>query len=233
MLGLLERDGIAHAGAGRNRIEAWRPATLMCGTTRVVMIACTDNEAGWEATSDRPGTCYVPTDLKDARTQELLSRVADVKQESDCLIVSCHWGANWGYRPPKSHIRFGRALIDAGADIVFGHSAHVFRGIELHRGRPILYSTGNFIDDYAVDEIERNDESCVFVLDFEKGVAPGIRLYPTMIRDFQARMAGPETARSIAEKMRILCAELGTPSTWDPMQGCLAITTSDAAEHAA
>jgi hypothetical protein len=91
MLGLLERGGIAHAGAGRNRLEAWRPATLMCGTTRVVMIACTDNEPGWEARRDRPGTCYVPTELKDARAQELLSRVADVKPESDCLIVSCHW----------------------------------------------------------------------------------------------------------------------------------------------
>jgi poly-gamma-glutamate synthesis protein (capsule biosynthesis protein) len=196
------------------------------------MIACTDNEPGWKAMGNSPGICFVPTDLADARAQALLQWAARVKQQVDYLIVSCHWGPNWGYRPPHSHVRFGRALIEAGADIVFGHSPHVFRGIELYRGRPILYSTGDFIDDYAVDEIERNDESFVFTLEFREGILSGIRLHPTVIRNFQAEMARPEIARAIVGKMSVLCAELGTSSSWDSDRLCLTIT-SGASERAA
>jgi poly-gamma-glutamate capsule biosynthesis protein CapA/YwtB (metallophosphatase superfamily) len=145
------------------------------------MIAFTDNEPDWEATPERPGTCYVPVNLDDPRARQLLQFVTDIRPQTDCLIVSCHWGPNWDYRPPNSHIVFGHALVDAGADVVYGHSAHVFRGIEVYRGRPILYSTGDFIDDYAVDEIERNDESFIFVLDFLDGAVREISLYPTII----------------------------------------------------
>jgi len=70
-----------------------------------------------------------------------------------------------GISTQENHIPFGHLLIDSGADIVFGHSCHVFQGIEIYRGRPILYSTGDFIDDYAADGIERNDESFIFLIE--------------------------------------------------------------------
>ena len=49
---------------------------------------------------------------------------------------------------------------------MFGHSGHVFRGVEVYRSHPVIYCAGNFIDDYMVDEVERNDESFVFVLEY-------------------------------------------------------------------
>lgn len=95
----------------------------------------------------------------------LFKLIEKIRPEVDLLIVSAHWGGNWGYKPPKEHKAIAHALIDRGTDLVFGHSSHVFRGIEIYKNRPIIYSAGDFVDDYAVNEIERNDESFIFVLE--------------------------------------------------------------------
>jgi poly-gamma-glutamate capsule biosynthesis protein CapA/YwtB (metallophosphatase superfamily) len=233
MLSTLENAGIKFAGAGRSSADAWKPAVLASGNIHRATIAFTDNEPDWEATPERPGTCYVPVNLDDPRGRQLLEFVTDIKSQVDCLIVSCHWGPNWDYRPPNSHIVFGHALVDAGADVVYGHSAHVFRGIEVYRGRPILYSTGDFIDDYAVDEIERNDESFIFVLDFLDGAVREISLYPAIISEFRARRADPEEARRISTKMQRLCSQFRTPCAWSSVQNRLIVRVSEAAERSA
>jgi len=223
MLEVLEQAGIHAAGAGRNQAEAWRPASLVKDGTRFGLIACTDNEPGWEAAEQKPGICYVPADLEDHRAKRLLELVSTTAAQVDCLLVSFHWGPNWGYRPPPEHVTFGRALIDAGADIVFGHSPHVFRGIELRNGKPILYSAGDFIDDYAVDEVEPNDESFLFSVEISGGAVRELALRPAVIRDFQARLAEPRLAWWIAAKMQSLCDELGTHALWDEDENLLRV----------
>jgi poly-gamma-glutamate capsule biosynthesis protein CapA/YwtB (metallophosphatase superfamily) len=223
MLDLLERASIGYAGAGRNRTEACRAAAIEVEGRRLGFLAFTDNEPFWEATDDRPGIWYTPIDLKDERARMVLSSVTQARDRFDFLIVSAHWGPNWGYEPPPEHVSFGRALIDCGADVVFGHSAHVFRGIELYRGRPILYGTGDFVDDYAVDEIERNDESFVFLIHTSGVNLESLTLYPTQIQEFQARLPRPEAAEGIASKMQRLCLKLDTAATWIPDQRCLRI----------
>lgn len=223
MLRILDRAGIRHAGAGENLGRASQPALLEISDARIGLVAFTDNEPGWEATDLSPGVFYVPIDLRDARAAKLLETVRNTKGEVDLLILSAHWGGNWGYSPPSSHRAFARALIDAGADIIFGHSCHVVRGVEIYQGRPILYSCGNFIDDYAVDEIERNDRSLIFMLETEAGTLTRIRLYPTVIRRYQARMAAGAESEEIAAKMRQLCADLNTTTGWREKDRCLEI----------
>lgn len=214
-LALLDAAAIQHAGAGRTFDEAAQVATISTLEGRVGLIAFTDNEPAWEARPDRAGVLYVPVDVRDARAADLLTRVRQAKQTVDLLIVSAHWGSNWGYVPTLAHMSFGRALIDAGADVVFGHSSHVCRGIEIYHGRPILYSAGDFIDDYAVDPVERNDESCIFVLETQRQLQPcRLHVYPTVIEDMQARLASGDRADAIARKMRGLCAGLGVAATW-------------------
>ena len=104
-----------------------------------------------------------------------------------------------------------------------GHSAHVFRGVEIYQGKPILYSAGDFVDDYIVDRVERNDQSFIFLLHISGGTVRGLSLYPTLIEHFQARLAKGELARSIARKMRTLCSVLRTDAQWDPEEGCLRV----------
>jgi poly-gamma-glutamate synthesis protein (capsule biosynthesis protein) len=233
MLEVLQRANIHYAGAGRDRDDAWRPAQFAVGETRIAAFALTDNVPEWEATDKVPGVCYVPVEREDERAKRLFASVGKAKSGADCVIVSCHWGPNWGYEPPDSHLAFAHALVDAGADIVFGHSPHVFRGIELYRGHPILYSAGNFIDDYAVDEVERNDESFVFTLNMEHGIVQELELYPTLIREFQALLAEPPDALRIGKKMQALCERLGTRATWDSSAACLKIPVREPAEEIA
>ncbi|HEX2972335.1 MAG TPA: CapA family protein [Tepidisphaeraceae bacterium] len=223
MLRILNGSGIVHAGAGLTAVEAARCAVSTVGGLRVGMMAFTDNEPGWEATPVMPGVLYVPIDHHDKRADALFSAIRLAKLQVDLLVVSAHWGPNWGRRPLSEQVDFGHALIDVGADIVFGHSCHVFQGIEWYRDRLILYSTGDFIDDYAVDEVERNDESFIFVVETEQAELKKVRLYPTLIEGCQATLAGYHDATRIAEEMETLCRELGTPTQWIERERCLEV----------
>lgn len=223
MLSVLDQANIRHAGAGKNLEEAMAPAITEVGGITIGALACTDNEPAWAATETTPGVFYAPIDLAHASTRRLMKRVQETKRRVGILILSIHWGPNWGYRPQPRHRPFAHALVDAGADVVFGHSCHVFQGIEVYRGRPILYSTGDFVDDYAVDEIERNDESFTLTLDVENNELQQLTLYPTVIREFHAQRARRQLGRSIASTMETLCGEFGTMTTWDAREGTLTV----------
>lgn len=219
-IGVLDAAGIAHAGAGADLAAALRPAVWTAAAARLSLLAFTDNEPEWAATSGAPGVCFVPVELGDPRAERFMGAVRAAKAASDLVIVAAHWGSNWGYRVPQEHRAFSRALVEAGADVVFGHSGHVCRGLEIDRGRPVLYCAGNFVDDYAVDPVERNDESFIFVVEFEAGRLRAVRLYPTMIEACRARRAGRREL-CIAYRMQDLCEALGTQFDWDTAEHCL------------
>ena len=222
MLRALDRYGILHAGAGAVLEAARRPAVRRVGATPVGFIAFTDNQPEWEATGAAPGICYIPVDADDGRVTDLLELVRRTKGRVQLLIVSAHWGGNWGSDVPPSHQCLARALIDAGADMVFGHSAHFFRGVEIYKSRPIVYSAGDFVDDYAVHPEQRNDQSFVFRLETKAGTPRRLLLHPTTIVRLQTRLAGAN-ARKIAERMQQLSRQLGTQSSWIEGQHVLEI----------
>jgi poly-gamma-glutamate synthesis protein (capsule biosynthesis protein) len=213
MLRLLDGSHIAHSGAGLNWKEASRPAITEARGTRIGLLSFTDNEPGWEAGDDHSGTFYVAVDTRDERTEKLLSAVRSARREVDLLVIAAHWGGNWGFQPPAAHRALAHDLVRAGADVIFGHSAHVCRGIEIFERRLILYSTGDFVDDYAVDPVERNDRSWAFELHADARRITSLHLYPTVIRDCQARLAGGGEAREMVATMKDLCARLMTALT--------------------
>jgi poly-gamma-glutamate capsule biosynthesis protein CapA/YwtB (metallophosphatase superfamily) len=163
----------------------------------------------------------VPVEVQDERAVCLFERVRHLKGRVEYLIVSAHWGPNWGYRPPSAHLLFAHALIEAGADLIVGHSGHVFRGIEFYQGRPILYCLGDFIDDYAVDPLERNDQSCLVSLELKGNILSSLRLYPTTMQDCQARRSHGEEAHAIAIKLQRLSARFKTAFAWVEAEGAL------------
>jgi poly-gamma-glutamate synthesis protein (capsule biosynthesis protein) len=222
MLEILDGANIGHSGAGASLAQASQVARFRIQGRRFGLLAFTDNESPWEAKPERPGTLYVPITLGDPRAQNLLNIIRE-RRDLDTLIVSAHWGSNWGYTPPEEHIQFAHALVDAGADVIFGHSSHVFRGIEFYKRRAILYSTGNFFDDYAVDPTERNDQSFIFLVELDEGGMVRLHLYPTMIDYCQARLARENEAQGIAAKMQELCATFGTLTRWQPEQQILEV----------
>jgi poly-gamma-glutamate synthesis protein (capsule biosynthesis protein) len=149
----LSRAGIQTAGAGRNRREAETPAILpVSGTGRVIVMAVGAVTSGipveWAAGTQRPGV-NAAARLSNETVSHMAGLVRQVKEPGDLAVVSIHWGPNWGYEVPREHRRFAHQLIDvAGVDVVHGHSSHHPLGIEVYRGRPILYGCGDFLNDY-------------------------------------------------------------------------------------
>ena len=149
----LRERGVAFAGAGGHTREAEAPAVLPLGEgVRAVILAAATPDSGvpedWEARLDRPGVNLVNrfSDAELARLREAKNRAC---RRQDLSIASLHWGGNWGYRVPPSHRRFAHRLIDqAGFDVVFGHSSHHPKEIEIHSGKLILYGAGDLINDY-------------------------------------------------------------------------------------
>ena len=211
----LDDAGIRHAGAGLDLTQAAAPALLeVSGASpcRVALLACTDNQPDFAAADQHPGTHYLDVSLE----ADTLIRVADAiararAHGADWVVFSNHWGANFVERPAPDFRRFARHVIELGADIYYGHSAHLCQGIEIHQGRPILYDTGDFIDDYAVDPVLRNDHSCLFKLMLDQGRLRRIELIPVCLAVAQVTLAHGEDFEAIAARMEKLCAELGTP----------------------
>jgi poly-gamma-glutamate synthesis protein (capsule biosynthesis protein) len=223
MLRLLEQAGMRFAGAGATFRDAFAPALWEVQGRRLGLLAFTDNEPVWAASEERPGIWYVPIQMQEKRAQHLFEVVRQTKSEVACLIVSAHWEPNWGYVPPPGHQEFARALIDSGADIIFGHSGHVVRGIEVYHNKPIIYCAGDFIDDYAVDLIERNDQSFLFMVELHETMPSRLLLYPTIISHFQAQRAQDEECRAIVAGMQQRCEQLHTEAKWNEREACLEI----------
>lgn len=223
----LDAAGIRHAGAGADDDAAWSPAVVRAGGLDVGLVAFTDNTPDWAAAPRSPGVAYAPVDAAHPLGRRLREVVRATRPAVDVLIVSAHWGGNWGAEVPAEHRALAHALVEDGADLVFGHSPHIVRGIEVYRGRPVIYGAGDFIDDYAVDPVERNDQSFIFMLDLggsarDGGAGPRLLLWPTLIVDRRAVLAG-RAARPIAARMERLCAALGTRAVWEPGEGRLLV----------
>jgi poly-gamma-glutamate capsule biosynthesis protein CapA/YwtB (metallophosphatase superfamily) len=103
--------------------------------------------ASWTAAPGRTGVNALPA-LTDDVAARLSDQVNLTRQPGDVVVVSIHWGSNWGYDVDADQRRFARRLIDGGVDIVHGHSSHHPRPIETYRGKLVLYGCGDFVNDY-------------------------------------------------------------------------------------
>jgi poly-gamma-glutamate synthesis protein (capsule biosynthesis protein) len=209
----IDEAGICRAGAGENISEARSPAFRRVDNIIVGLVAFTDNEPGFAATEDTPGVNFVPVLPNSDYFSPLLSSVVEAKRAADIVIVSAHWGPNMRFHPLLAFREAAHMLIDAGADIFHGHSAHNFQGIEIYKGKPILYDTGDFVDDYAIDPTYRNDQSFIFVLNLNGVVMESIDLYPVHLSYAQTNLASEPEFTEIAERMERLSGELGTKVT--------------------
>lgn len=96
---------------------------------------------------DRPGVNVLAFDgrIDDAARAKLASWVGSARSRCDYLVVALHWGIERQPRPTAYQIALGRAVVDAGADLVWGAHPHVLQPVETYHGVPILYSTGNLV----------------------------------------------------------------------------------------
>jgi poly-gamma-glutamate synthesis protein (capsule biosynthesis protein) len=207
----LDAAGIQATGAGRDAASARRPAVVARGGARVAVLAWTEDEPSFAAGPDRPGTCFLPISLAPHVLERAAEAIDAARARADLVVVSLHWGADLVQRPNELVRRFCRALVDRGADVVLGHGTHVFQGVEIHRDRPIVYGAGDFLDDFAIDPVARNDWSFLFRVAFDGGRFAGLEMAPVVLRNASVRRAGGEHREALLGRMRVLCEELGTP----------------------
>ncbi|MBB5803653.1 poly-gamma-glutamate synthesis protein (capsule biosynthesis protein) [Saccharothrix ecbatanensis] len=204
-LDALATAGIASTGAGRNLGEAVTPAIVPAGPSRVVVFSYGHWSSGvplrWGATFERPGVALLP-DLSDATADWVVDRVRRVKQPGDVVVVSLHWGSNWGYDIPADQVRFGRRLLDGGVDILHGHSSHHPRRIEVHHGKLALYGCGDLVNDYegigGYEEYRDDLRPLYFpTVDADTGDLVDLRITPMRADRLSLRRASVEDAEHL------------------------------------
>ncbi len=200
----LQRADIAGSGAGRNLNEAAAPAVMtLSGKGRALVFSFGLESSGipssWAATADRPGVNLL-ADLSDNTLDQIAQNIRRVKHKGDIVVVSIHWGGNWGYKVPAAQETFAHRLIDrAGVDVIHGHSSHHVKGIEVYKERLILYGCGDFINDYeGISGYEefRADLSLMYfaAIDAATGKLIQLQMVPTQIKRFRVGRAPADDA---------------------------------------
>ena len=206
-LGSLAGAGLAAAGAGLHEARARHPvAVRLPGGGRALVFSCGTLCSGippdWAATATRSGVDLLPS-LSPANADALIARTQAARQPGDIVVVSIHWGSNWGYQVYGDQVRFARRLIDGGVDLVHGHSSHHPRPIEVYRGKLVLYGCGDCIDDYEGITGYENYRDDLRLLYFAS-VAPGtgelaaLVMVPMQARNMRLRHASAADAGWLA-----------------------------------
>jgi poly-gamma-glutamate synthesis protein (capsule biosynthesis protein) len=209
----LSGAGLRAAGAGPDSETAWRPAAVpVRGGGRVVIVscgtACSGIPAGWAAAPGRPGVNRL-ADLSPATADGVIGQVQAARRPGDVVVVSIHWGSNWGYDVDADQVRFARRMIDGGADLVHGHSSHHPRPIEVFRGKLILYGCGDCIDDYegiTGHQAYRADLRLLYFASLEAGTGnlTALRMAPMRARKMrlhQAPAADRQWLRTVLDRI--------------------------------
>lgn len=169
----LREAGLYVTGAGENEQKAREYPIIDVGGTKVAFLGyCSILPQGFWAEEARPGcnpargiTAYVPVEHDQPETpcrmysfphpddlEKMLEDIRNAKKIADLVVVSMHWGIHFkegvlaGYQKYYAHF-----AIDAGADIVLGHHAHILKPIEIYKGKVIFYSLGNFAMEEVTD----------------------------------------------------------------------------------
>jgi poly-gamma-glutamate capsule biosynthesis protein CapA/YwtB (metallophosphatase superfamily) len=218
-LDVLAAARLKTVGAGRELEEAQRPVIVPLPGDRRVLVAATCAEssgvpASWTATATRAGVDLL-CDLSDASADALAGRFQRTRSSGDVAVISIHWGSNWGYDVPDEHMRFARRLIDGGVDVIYGHSSHHPRPIEVYRHRLILYGCGDFIDDYeGIGGYEEFRDDLVLMyfptLDAHSGEILDLRMAPLRIREMALTHASPADAGWLRCSLDRVCRLHGT-----------------------
>jgi poly-gamma-glutamate capsule biosynthesis protein CapA/YwtB (metallophosphatase superfamily) len=207
----IDRSPVERVGAGLTRDGAWRPVVVERNGVRFGFVAFNAIGETPRATATSPGAAeirmqprtgplYRP-DLRKARRE-----IRSLRRDGvDAVIVLPHWGAQYTHTPVPAQRRVGRALVNAGADVVVGGHPHWVQRVQRHRGTLIVHSLGNFVFD--MDFMRQTQEGVVADLRFVGDDLRSVRFTPYVIgSDFAPRVVRGPRARTIL-------APLGVPAT--------------------
>ena len=183
----LDAAGIRAVGAGTDAERARAPVAV----DGLTIVAFTDHPREYAATATRPGVAFGPP--------------ASLPK-TEPLLVTPHWGPNMTVEPSAAIRQTAQELLAQGATLVAGHSAHVFHGVAPR----VLYDLGDFVDDYRVDHLLRNDLGLLFLVDL---AGERLEAVPLKLEFTHTRLATGDDARWIKRRFAAACAAFGTEVT--------------------
>ena len=142
----LEKEGVAAVGAGRNDAAAHQPYSITINGLDFAFLSFVDvpqefrgfDTRSWQAQQSRPGLAWA-----DAR--QMQTQIGQAKGDADIVIVLLHSGYEYVPQPSPPQITAARTAVEAGADLVIGHHAHILQAVEFNPDGLIVYGLGNFV----------------------------------------------------------------------------------------
>ena len=204
---VLDKAGIPSAGGGENLKAAHRPVILEKEGLRVgfMQYAATVFPYNHAAQEDQPGIAeikvytayqppvnldkpgqppYVITWLDEESKAMMVDDIKKLREQADIVIVSYHWGVSDTKKPVSYQEDIARAVVDAGADVVFGHGPHRYQRVEMYNDKPIFYSLGQAVfDDRRSDRYRRFREGLMVRLAAENRQLKTVSMVPTWRED--------------------------------------------------
>ena len=174
----LKRVHLYTVGAGINLHKAYRPLIIEKNSLKIAFLAYCTIPTGVPVKEHLPHISVFNLDTA-------ISTIKRLRDTVDFIIVSLHWGIEYQHHPTPEQQKIAHRLIDEGADIIIGHHPHVIQEFELYRGKPIVYSLGNFIFDQRGKE---RNEGILFSCTLKKDSILDIVLWPIKIVRTQPRL---------------------------------------------
>ena len=222
-LDVLHRAGIRTAGAARDLDEARRPARFaLAGGASLLVLAFGSESSGipaaWAAGPSRSGV-YLLEDLSMRTADVITAQVSASKRPGDIVIVSVHWGSNWGYEVDPEQVAFAHRLIEGGVDVVHGHSSHHVRPIEVYEGKLILYGCGDLINDYegiTGHEDWRGDLGAMYFASItpQDGLLAALRVVPMHMRKLRLTRPAQADEPLLADILSRISRPFGSRFKW-------------------
>ena len=195
-LDLMRGAGLAGFGGGRNATEAHAPLVIERNGLRIALLGYLEfKPRSFEADATRPGVAWSGED------EQVIEDIVAARSvhHADIVIPFMHWGWEEEAQPSPRLRAFARRMIDAGADMVVGGHPHVTQGAEVYRGKPIVYSLGNFL----FNGFETDATTTGWVLSLKVG-PDGVRSWRTHVARLDADGV-PHPAPAVASP----CAQAG------------------------
>ncbi|GAB4163682.1 MAG: hypothetical protein Fur0021_38990 [Candidatus Promineifilaceae bacterium] len=204
-IGLLQAQGIGVVGAGDNRATAHAPLILSCHGLRLAFLGYVNvpvewngfDTRSWAATDNTPGLAW-------GEPAVIAADVTAARQQADLVIVMLHSGYEYQVQPSEPQRAAAQAAIQAGAQLVIGHHAHVLQGVQFLPAGVIAYGLGNF-----AFEIDGPPETVILRVWLDGQGVKMLEFVPAIVQFGGApRLATPEEAQTIRQQLYTLTNQL-------------------------
>lgn len=212
-----DKTDTAPIGAGLSKYHSGKVHYADFNGYKVATIGATDVGYRWGfSTNHQAGA-------NKTRLEDLLYIVKEAREKeyADLIIVHSHWGVEYDSSPNPRQQEIGRALVDAGADIIVGHHSHTLQPVEIYKGKVIFYSLGNFVFDQGWSKTK---DSVLAQFKVKEDGSQVIELIPMKIEEASpTHLTGPLADWNFNRMTKLLTKDLGDDVDWKTEGGKIII----------